>query len=155
MTTDTFRNVAGRKVVASDTAESIGSVKGFVLDTTGRTIEAIHVDGHGKRALILNRSAVAAFGADAVMATASAEPSTIDNDHQKAAVKGVVSMLGTRVLSVDGRELGTVADVEFDTGSGAVVRVIITDQGSVEADRLRSLGSYALVVDEATPSTER
>ena len=55
-------------------------------------------------------------------------------------------MLGTRVLTVDGRELGTVTDVEFDTDSGAVVRVQ-TDQGPIEPDRLRSLGSYALVVD--------
>lgn len=154
MTTDTFRNVEGRKVVASDTAESIGAVKGFVLDAGGRTIEAIHVDGHGKRAVILTWPTVQAFGADAVMATAGAEPSTIDDEHQKAAVKGVVSMLGTRVLTVDGRELGTVDDVEFDTGSGAVVRVT-TDHGPVEAHRLRSLGSYALVVDEATSSDEQ
>lgn len=154
MTTDTFRNVEGRKVIASGTAESIGSVKGFVLDAAGRTIESIHVDGHGKRAGILAWPTVQAFGADAVMAAAGVEPATIDNDHQKAAVKGVVSMLGSRVLTVDGREIGTVDDVEFDTGSGAVVRVT-TDHGPIDAHRLRSLGSYALVVDEATPSTER
>jgi uncharacterized protein YrrD len=154
MTTDTFRNVEGRTVVASDTAESIGSVKGFVLDAGGRTIEAIHVDGHGRRAMILAWPAVQAFGADVVMANAGADRSTIDSDHQKAAVKGVVAMLGTRVLTVEGHELGIVDDVEFDTGSGAVVRVT-TNHGPVDAHRLRSLGSYALVVDEATPSTER
>lgn len=48
--TETFTQVQGRRVVASDTAESIGSVKGFVLDVRGRRIEAIHVGGHGKRA---------------------------------------------------------------------------------------------------------
>lgn len=86
------------------------------------------------------------------MATTGAHPSTIDNDHQKAAVKGVVTMLGTRVLAVDGREVGTVTDVEFDTDSGVVVRVV-TDQGPIEPDRLRSLGSYALVVDNAITAT--
>ena len=154
MTTDSFRNVNGRTVIASDTAELIGSVKGFVLDSRGRMIEAIHVDGRGERAVILTWPTVQAFGADAVMAVAGAEPSTIDNDHQQAAVKGVVSMPGSRVLTVDGREIGHVDDVEFDTDSGAVVRVI-TDHGPLEAHRLRSLGSYALVVDEAMPSTER
>jgi uncharacterized protein YrrD len=149
MTTDTFRNVEGRTVIASGTAESIGSVKGFVLDAGGRTIEAIHIDGHGKRAIILTWPMVEAFGADAVMAVAGAEPTTIDNVHQKEAIKGDVSMLDSRVLTVDGREIGTVEDVEFDTGSGAVVRVS-TDHGPVEADRLRSLGSYALVVDDVT-----
>lgn len=154
MTTDTFMNVEGRRVVASDTAESIGSVKGFVLDGAGRRIESIHVDGRGKRALILDWSAVAAFGADAVMATAGVEPSKIDDDHQKAAVKGVVTMLGTRVLNVNGREVGTVADVEFDTDSGAVVRVV-TGHGAIDADRVRALGSYALVVEEDPSSKGR
>ncbi|MEO5723215.1 MAG: PRC-barrel domain-containing protein [Ilumatobacteraceae bacterium] len=151
MTTDTFSHVEGRGVVASDSAESIGSVKGFVLDARGRQIEAIHIDGRGRKAAIINWSAVEAFGADAVMATSGADPSTIDNEHQRLAVKGVVTMLGTRVLQVDGREVGTVTDVEFDTDSGAVVRVQ-TDQGPIEPDRLRSLGSYALVVDVATSS---
>ena len=152
MTTETFTHVQGRGVVASDSAESIGSVKGFVLDARGRKIEAIHVDGHGKNATVLAWSAVKAFGADAVMATTGADPSTIDNEHQKAAVKGVVTMLGTRVLTVDGREVGTVTDVEFDTDSGVVVSVV-TDQGPIEPDRLRSLGSYALVVDNAITAT--
>lgn len=150
MTTDTFRNVEGRTVIAADSAESIGSVKGFVLDTAGRTIEAIHVDGHGKHAIVLAWPAVQAFGADAVMATNGGGLSIVDDAHQRSAVKGVVSMVGTRVLSVEGRELGTIADVEFDTGSGAVVRVA-TDQGQIEANRVHSLGSYALVVDEAAP----
>lgn len=147
MSTDTFVNVEGRNVVAADTAESIGAVMGFVLEPSGRAIEAIHVDGHGKRSLLLPWPSVQAFGPDAVMATAGAAPSTIDNEHQKAAVKGKVTMLSTRVLSVEGRECGTVRDVEFDSATGAVVRVI-TEHGAVEVDRLRSLGSYALVVNE-------
>lgn len=148
MTTDTFRNVEGRTVVAADTAEAVGSVKGFVLDTGGHTIEAIHVDGHGRRASILPWSALQAFGADAVMVRPGVEPATIEDDHQQAAVKGVVTMLGARVLTAGGREVGTVVDVEFDAGSGAVVRVT-TDRGSIEGGRIRSLGSYALVVDDA------
>ncbi len=152
MTTDSFANVEGRAVVASDSAESIGSVKGFVLDARGQRIESIHIDGHGKKAIVLDWSAIKAFGADAVMATTADDPSVVDNDHQKAAVKGAVTMLGTRVLTVNGQELGVVTDVEFDTGSGVVVRVM-TQQGSIEPDRFRSLGSYALVVDDALTAT--
>ncbi len=139
-------------MVGFESAESIGSVKGFVLDARGRKIEAIHVGGHGKNATILDWSAVKAFGADAVMAATGADPSAIDNDHQKAAVKGSVTMLGTRVLTVGGRAVGTVTDVEFDTDSGIVVGVA-TDQGRIEPDRLRSLGSYALVVDDPIATT--
>ena len=67
-------------------------------------------------------------------------------------VKGVVTMLGTRVLDVGGRRVGTVVDVEFDIDSGGGVRVV-TGQGSIEAGRLRALGFYALVVDASAPST--
>jgi uncharacterized protein YrrD len=151
MNTDTFNNVEGRKVVASDTAESIGSVRSFVMDTGGRRIEEIHVDGRGKRAVVLNWRSIDAFGADAVMATAGAQPSTIHDDHEKAAVSGAVAMVGTRVLTVAGREFGIVSDVEFDTETGTVV-CVNTDHGPIAVDRVRSLGSYALVVDEAAPS---
>jgi uncharacterized protein YrrD len=154
MTTDTFTNARKRRVVASDTAESVGSVKGFILDPGGRRIEAIHIDGHGRHAAILDWSAVAAFGADVVMAHAGDNPSSVGSDHEKAAVKGAVTMLGTRVLTTGGAEVGTVADVEFDTDSGDVVR-IFTDEGSIDAARLRSLGSYALVIDDPAPSKGR
>lgn len=45
-----------------------------------------------------------------------------------------------------------ITDVEFDTDSGVVVRVV-TDQGPIEPDWLRSLGSFALVVDDASATT--
>lgn len=154
MSTDTFTNVEQRPVIAADSAESIGSVHGFVLDTSGRQIEAIHVNGRGKRATILGWWSVSAFGADAVMAAPGATTSTVELDHQKAAVAGEVSMIGARVLSVDGRERGTVTDAEFDTTTGTVLRVM-TDQGPVEADRFRALGSYALVVSDTGPGEQR
>ncbi len=151
MTVELFSHVNGRSVVATDTAETIGSVKGFVLDRTGRNIEAIHIDGHGKRAVVLPRSFVTSFGADAVMASSSGDPTVIENDHQKSAVEGDVSMIGSRVLTTGGLDIGTIDDVEFETDSGAVIRVV-TRQGPIEADRFRSLGSYALVVDPSSLS---
>lgn len=153
MSMDTFTNVERRPVIAADSAESIGSVHGFVLDPVGRRIEAIHVDGRGKRASVLAWSSVSAFGADAVMATPGATASTAEQDREKAAVAGDVSMIGARVLSVDGRERGTVTDAEFDTATGAVLRAI-TDEGPVEASRFRALGSYALVVSDPGPGEE-
>ncbi len=148
MTTCSFRQAFGRGVISSDNAESLGSVKGFVLDGRGGQIEAIHVDGRGKRSTVLDWSSVRAFGADAVMATPGAAPSPVDGDHAIAAVRGTVSMLGARVLTIQGQEIGNVDDVEFDTESGAVV-LVHTDHGPLGGAQLRSLGSYALVVDTA------
>ncbi len=141
-------------MIATDTAESIGEVKGFVLDGGGRRIESIHIDGHGKRSTLLGWSSVAAFGADAVMASSATDPATIENDHQKSAVKGTVTMIGTKVLTVRGRQIGMVEDVEFDTESGEVVRVV-TAHEAIEADRLRALGSYSLVVGTTGAGADR
>jgi uncharacterized protein YrrD len=152
MSIELFSHVNGRRVVATDTAETIGSVKGFVLDWAGRNIEAIHIDGHGKRAIVLPWSAVSSFGADAVMASSGDDPAAIANDHEKSAVKGDVTMIGTRVLTTGGLDIGNVDDVEFETNSGAVVRVV-TGQGPLEPDRFRSLGSYALVVEPVAQTT--
>ncbi len=151
MSVELFSHVDGRSVVATDSAETIGSVKGFVLDQKGRNIEAIHIDGHGKRAIVLPWSAVSSFGADAVMASSSDDPATITNDHEKSAVKGDVTLISTRVLTTGGLDIGIVDDVEFETDSGAVIRVV-TAHGPLEPSRFRSLGSYALVVDPVSES---
>lgn len=152
MSIETFKQVDGRRVIASDSAESIGTVKGFVLDAAGRQIESVHIDGRGKNAHLVAWSTLSSFGADAVMVPSEADRTTVDDGHQKAAVKGNVAMVGSRVLTSDGLEVGVVDDVDFDTETGAIVRVI-TDHGPIEASRVRSLGSYALVVDAADALT--
>lgn len=152
MSIELFTHVSGRSVVATDTAETIGAVKGFVLDRAGRTIEAIHIDGHGKRAIVLQWSSVNSFGADAVMASSGDDPATITNDHQKSAVKGDVALIGSRVLTTDGLEIGTVEDVEFETDTGTVTRVV-TGNGPIEPKRFQALGSYAFVVDPSPAGT--
>ncbi|HVL93803.1 MAG TPA: PRC-barrel domain-containing protein, partial [Acidimicrobiales bacterium] len=60
---------------------------------------------------------------------------------------GGVDLPGRRVLTERGRELGAVADVEFDPATGAVTAVLV-GQTTVAGDRLIGLGSYALVVKE-------
>jgi len=146
MSIETFKQVEGRSVIASDSAESIGTVKGFVLDAAGRRIEAVHVDGRGKHAHVVEWSTITAFGTDAVMVPSDSDRITVDGEHQKSAVKGNVTMIGSRVLTVEGRNVGVVDDVEFDTETGAVVRVL-TDHEPIDAVIVRSLGSYAVIVD--------
>jgi len=146
MSIETFKQVDGRTVIASDSADTIGHVKGFVLDAAGRQIEAIHVDGRGKNASVVDWATLTAFGQDAVMVPSESDRATVHDGHQTEAVKGKVGMVGSRVLTVEGRSAGKVVDAEFDTETGAIVRVI-TDNGAVDAGRVRSLGSYALVVE--------
>lgn len=144
--TETFTSAEGRSVVASDTAESIGEVKGFVVDRTATRVDAVHVAGRGKKAEVISWSAIKSFGADAVMADSAATPEQVTTERETQAVKGKVAALGSRVLTTDGFDAGTVVDVEFDTGSGDLTAVR-TDTDTFSGDRLRSLGSFALVVD--------
>ncbi len=152
MSIDTFKQVDRRPVIASDSAESIGTVMGFVLDAAGRQIESIYIGGRGKHAHLVDWATLTSFGADAVMVPSEGDRTTVDDDHQKAAVQGNVAMVGSRVLTIEGLDVGVVDDVDFDTETGVIVRVV-TDHGPIEASRVRSLGSYALVVDAIDAST--
>lgn len=144
--TETFTGAEGRSVVASDTAEDIGEVKGFVVDPSATRVDAVHVSGRGRKAQVVDWSAISSFGADAVMADSSSTPEQVSTERETQAVKGKVAALGSRVLTTTGFDAGTVVDVEFDLGSGELTSVR-TDTATFGADRLRSLGSYALVVD--------
>lgn len=144
--TETFSGAEGRSVIASDTAEGIGEVKGFVVDPTASRVDAVHVSGRGRKAEVIPWRAIKSFGADAVMADSESTPEQVSTDRETLAVKGKVAALGSRVLTTTGFDVGTVVDVEFDTDSGAL-RAVRTDTDTFSGDRLRSLGSYALVVD--------
>ncbi|MEP7203600.1 MAG: hypothetical protein ABI894_13380 [Ilumatobacteraceae bacterium] len=138
-------------VPARDVIGTVGSVKGLSLDSVGHRIEAIHFDRYEKRAIVLEWSAAASLGVDAVMASSGDEQATINDARRKSAINGDVTMIGTRRLTIDGLNIGTVEDVEFETDSGIVVRVV-TDQGLLEPDQLRAAGSSALVVDPSPAS---
>lgn len=142
---ETFNSADGRPVVAADTAETIGEVKGFVVDPTATRIDAIHIAGRGRKAETLSWDSIAAFGADAVMGDHAAAAGRVEGEHETQAVKGNIKARGSRVLTTTGFVVGTVQDVLFDGATG-LLTAIETDHGRIDADRLQSLGSYALVV---------
>lgn len=143
---ESFNGCDGRAIVASDTAENIGEIKGFVVDPTATRVESVHVSGRGRRAQVIPWSAITSFGVDAVMAELADAAETVAPGRDTEAVKGKVVARGTRVLDTNGFEHGTVDDVMFDPATGNVTGVR-TSLGQHDATRLRSLGSYALVVD--------
>lgn len=57
-------------------------------------------------------------------------------------------LLGKRVLTVAGDEIGSTGDVEFDSATGEITHLHLKDQ-HVAGARLRGVGSYAVVVDAA------
>ncbi len=146
-----FRAADGRKVIAKNTAEEIGKVKNFVVDTTASRITGIQIGGRGGRAEIVGWSSINAFGDDAVIVegdTVAREP----DEREKEAAKGDIKARGSKVLTTEGYEVGKVHDVMFDGSTGEIVGIMVGKKTLVPAERLRSLGSYALVIDAASAS---
>ena len=134
----------GLPVVSRATAEDVGALTAAVIDIDRRQIVAWQV-GKGRRSAVVDHAHLSGIGQAAAMLddeTSLREPTTPD---EIDTVKGNRILIGARVLSDTGDVIGTVADAEVDTGSGAV-SIIRTSGVDVAADRLRGFGSYALVV---------
>jgi sporulation protein YlmC with PRC-barrel domain len=138
-----FSEANGRKVVSTSTAETVGQVAGFVVDPHTRTVVAVEV----KKAAgdTLAWADIFAFGADAVTVTGAERIGEATAD--VAALSGKEHrMLGKRVLSSAGDELGKVDDVDFEPESGQVVALLVTGD-QIAGGRLIGVGSYAVVVN--------
>ncbi len=150
MSVQSMRASGGRRVVAVDNAEELGSIKEFVVAPSGRRIDKVQIGGRGKKAEFARWSDLESFGADVVMAERADIAEEAETDRDTAAAKGNVTLLGARILDTDGFEHGAVEDAEFDTDDGSIVSVS-SSAGTIGSDRIRSLGAYALVVDADDP----
>lgn len=139
-----FSAAVGRQVVGSDAADTIGQVAGFVVDPAVRRVVAVQVKKSGEGTMV-SWANIGTFGDDAVIVggpDAVGEP-----DAAIAALTGRDhTLIGKRVLTTTGNEWGTVADVDFDPGSGAIT-ALLGSLGQVAGVRLVGVGTYAVVVD--------
>ena len=143
-----FSEAKGHKVVSSSTAETVGKVSAFVVDPATRAVLAVKVK-KSDAGDFLRWSDLLAFGADAVTVT---EASCIGDGGPdvKALTGRSRAILGKRVLTSGGDELGKVHDVDFDPETGTITALVLGKGGSgeVAGDRLVGIGSYAVVVRE-------
>ena len=149
-----FSDAKGRKVVSTSTAETVGKLEAFVVDPASQSVVALTVkkaDGD-----TLPWAALTAFGADAItvpdadaIAVATPEVEVLSDKHHR--------VLGKRVLSTDGDELGSVHDLDVDPTTGRLMSLLL--QGgqvdAVEGNRLIGVGSYAVVVAAERTSATR
>jgi uncharacterized protein YrrD len=144
-----FSDAMGRQVVSTSTAATVGKVDEFVIDPARRAVIALLLKktDHGDT---LRWGDLTAFGADAV--TVAGADRIVAADAEVTALSGKNHrVIGKRVLSTLGDELGIVSDIEFDPQSGAILAVMLHDS-SLEGARVIGLGSYAVVVlPEAAP----
>ena len=134
----------GRSVVARDSAETIGAVHGAVVDVASRRIVALQV-GKGNKARLADWTSLTGVGPDAAVIDREASLRAPSGDREERVVKGDIALLGGLVLSDRGDALGSLRDVEFDESTGEVITLVCEDT-EIAASRLRSVGSYAVVV---------
>ncbi len=141
-----FSDAKGRQVVSTSTADTVGKIHELVVDPSSRSVVAMLCKKTEDGDTLL-WSDVTAFGDDAVTVAGAAVLGTPDEK-----VAGLVGkdhhLLGKRVLTTRGADIGRVTDVEFDHESGAIENLILDDE-SVDGARLLGVGSYAVVVRAA------
>jgi uncharacterized protein YrrD len=145
--TDSFRRSRGRKVVSRASAHQLGTVDHLVVDAARRHVAAVVV-GHGRKAVLVDWSALSGFGPDAVMVADEGALRPPADDRERAAADGKHEIVGIRALTEHGNALGTVDDVTFDPGTGAL-EALLVGQREIPASALLGVGSYAAVLDAA------
>lgn len=134
-----FEESRKRSVLSSGSANTLGRVDGFVVDVETARVSGVRVGrGDGDH---LAWDDVQSFGPDAVTVSDDhhVRQATADDHHEQPLV------VGSMVLDTRGTHLGVVSDVEFDPASGRL-RYLLTEKGEQAADRLRGIGSYAVVL---------
>lgn len=136
-----FGEATGRQVVSTSTADTVGTVEGFIVDPASRRVVALRV----KKAGVLRWGDLTAFGADAVTVDSADRVGDAAEDVARLTGKAH-DPLGKRVLTATGDEQGKVVDVSFAPETGELL-ALETSQGSIPGRRLLGIGSYAVVVE--------
>lgn len=139
-----FSDAKSHKVVSTTNAETVAKLDGFVVDPASRSVVAIAVKKTKDGDVVLWDD-IKSFGADAV---------TVESDEKITEAVGDVavladkhhSLLGKRVLSTAGVEIGSVKDVEFDEASGTITGIVL-DSETASGESLVGVGSYAVVIE--------
>lgn len=138
-----FSDGIGLKVVSTSTAETVGKVHAFVVDPATRSVKALQLKKSGDGDT-LSWGDITGFGTEAVMIADPGRIAPAEED-VRALTGKEHDVVGKRVLSSGGEELGRVEDVEFDPASGAVTALVL-GAGEVEGSRLVGVGDYAVIV---------
>jgi sporulation protein YlmC with PRC-barrel domain len=141
-----FSEAKNLKVVSASSAETVGKVSRFVVDPRTRAVVALELK-KTESGDVLRWSDITGFGDDAV--TVSSADRIGEADEEVAALADKRHrVLGKRVLTSGGDELGKLDDVDFDRQTGALGALVVSHGPQVAADRLLGIGSYAVVVRE-------
>ena len=118
------KELIGRNIVTIDSGNQIDRVHDLVFDHDANQVLALLVDEGGwfRAAKVVPFESVKNIGEDAVMVQdESAVVSARDDSRIAELLDTNMGLIGTKLLTTDGRDLGKIADVYFDEHSGKVV----------------------------------
>ncbi|XGV95698.1 MAG: PRC-barrel domain-containing protein [Leptolyngbya sp. BL-A-14] len=116
-------DVIGKVVVTYDTGERIERVRDLLFDQEGNQILGFLVQDKGmfRDARVIPLEEVLAIGADAIVVGSH---ESVVKAHKHPEIKAILRhnnvLKGTKILTTDGLDLGTLVDLFFDNRSGAV-----------------------------------
>jgi uncharacterized protein YrrD len=147
-----FRDAAGRPVLSLATAEQLGEDRHFVVDPAGHRVAHVVVR-NGRNESLVRWDSITGFGPDAVMVQDARTLRTPESDDEKADATGRRDPIGKVLLNDQGNGAGHVNDVVFDESTG-ILQSVFSDEATVDASRLRGVGTYAVVVEASDEARE-
>jgi sporulation protein YlmC with PRC-barrel domain len=139
-----FSDIDGNPVLSTGSAVTVGRIETVVVDPASRRVVGFGVKKSKGPGNTLTWEGITAIGPDAV--TVDSEERLADPPEELKRLATIdLDLIGHRVLTDHGRDLGKVKDVEFDPADGRVVTVMVKDE-FVEGERLIGIGGYAVVV---------
>jgi uncharacterized protein YrrD len=135
-------DIRNRRIMATGTATTVGKVVDIVVDARNSVVTAIRAE-RTSGGDTLHWTDITRFGSDAVMV---GSPDAVGAPAGRTAeiLAGDHELVGKRLLTDAGDELGTVTDIAFDEDDGRVTAIRTAD-GSVSGSLL-GCGRYAVVV---------
>ncbi|MDQ3764218.1 MAG: PRC-barrel domain-containing protein [Actinomycetota bacterium] len=140
-----FSQARKRDVVNTATATRVARVDGFVVLPGPARVALLRLGKVSGAGTLLAWDDVQGFGPDAVTVATDAVIRPARDALEQRVEENDLEILGKRVLTELGMELGAVTDVDFDPETGAVT-ALITKTDTIAGQRMIGLGGYAVVV---------
>jgi sporulation protein YlmC with PRC-barrel domain len=137
--------VKGRRVVARDNAQVVGTIRRLHLDVATARIVGIELDGAIDRDTIVEWPAVVAVDSDALMIDNASDRREPLDKTEKAFVAGEFDLEGKLVMNDTGDALGRLEDLAYDEKTGRVIELFVPGQ-VIPVEGIVALGSYALII---------
>ncbi|MBD1843022.1 PRC-barrel domain-containing protein [Cyanobacteria bacterium FACHB-63] len=116
-------DIIGRTILAFDTGKRVARVQDLIFDQDTNQLLGVLVRESGlfQSAKVVPLEAISAFGSDTlIIPTKEAIISTHDDEQIHRVFRRNIILKGTRIVTTDGRYLGSVVDLFFDEQTGAI-----------------------------------